>query len=818
LQPSAIRSLFSGFYEEIVFYNACYSTEWLGQSYSPARCEVGCPGDPCPPGEFDTLLRRLDGQEGQEKRIITSALSGLGSLRLLDNGQSNLAPTVLAVSPRDGDIIRDKVHGHAEFDSEMMTDRRDYPHPLSVVSGPAFLENVRWVGTYTLEFDLTPYGSGYVNLRLGDDCVSASHTRLDGNQRPLGTNGVGPGWTDDEEDPYVWTVYADHYDPNSAAAFGEFRAFWAEDGVHVIWVTDPEAGSREFRIWAGTGRRQLLKTVPAVGGALPHFYEAVVRCDSLFFEVTESDVDPSTPDDGTRPFRISLGPPADLDDLRRLNQVVASWPVLPDTLDRPVVEWPAPGDDRSICVTDFEFYTSRTDFLEAAMPVIDWLYRQGWTVHAHVGGSAAGNAQYQFRVMYEYAMAHGAARPPTCVIIGEANEGDHPERNIVGTFYVPDDDQQCYWNSCASDLEMTNFYNDGPRCPYTRVVASTVDELTNCVASTLEYYNNIHVMPERVEALVGDLNGMCDPLQPPGATMGDIVAWYRDRGVPVVRLDESLYEERCYDYQARQDTFCLEVNRGVTELIGTGRISSRSILPGFFCQKVGDPAFVMSNLPVRQRIVCQLPGCGMADADRSNPYDYPGLAKMYLTADPDGGTSAVAWLSHSRGGAEGLHHAWAREYFRARLEEPHHYTVQELHWSVIRRLWEAQPTMRPFLRQAMAFGFPIQFPGYLTPAAQPVADRPVRRPSLEVSGTPGAAPRVWYELSEQSPMRLAIYDVTGREVRVLVTADLARPAGRHEAAWDARDGSGQKMPNGLYLVRLEVGGRVEEVRKLVLIK
>jgi hypothetical protein len=50
-------------------------------------------------------------------------------------------------------------------------------------------------------------------------------------------------------------------------------------------------------------------------------------------------------------------------------------------------------------------------------------------------------------------------------------------------------------------------------------------------------------------------------------------------------------------------------------------------------------------------------------------------------------------------------------------------------------------------------------------------------------------------------VRLAVYDVLGREVAVLVDGE--RPAGRHEAVLD-----GRMLPSGVYLVRLAAGGEV----------
>jgi hypothetical protein len=67
-----------------------------------------------------------------------------------------------------------------------------------------------------------------------------------------------------------------------------------------------------------------------------------------------------------------------------------------------------------------------------------------------------------------------------------------------------------------------------------------------------------------------------------------------------------------------------------------------------------------------------------------------------------------------------------------------------------------------------------------------------------------------FDLPAAGPVRLAVYDLAGRLVRVLVEGEI--PAGSHEAVWDGRDQSGRSAPSGSYLARLVAGGKVEGVR------
>jgi hypothetical protein len=67
-----------------------------------------------------------------------------------------------------------------------------------------------------------------------------------------------------------------------------------------------------------------------------------------------------------------------------------------------------------------------------------------------------------------------------------------------------------------------------------------------------------------------------------------------------------------------------------------------------------------------------------------------------------------------------------------------------------------------------------------------------------------------FDLPGAGPVRLVVYDVAGRLIRVLADGELA--AGAHEAVWDGRDLSGRFMASGSYLARLEAGGKLTTVR------
>ena len=73
------------------------------------------------------------------------------------------------------------------------------------------------------------------------------------------------------------------------------------------------------------------------------------------------------------------------------------------------------------------------------------------------------------------------------------------------------------------------------------------------------------------------------------------------------------------------------------------------------------------------------------------------------------------------------------------------------------------------------------------------------------------ATRIYYALSEASPVTVRVFDLSGRLVRVLM--DSPKRAGHHEVTWNAHDGSGRSVPSGLYFLKLDTdaGSRVLRV-------
>ena len=67
----------------------------------------------------------------------------------------------------------------------------------------------------------------------------------------------------------------------------------------------------------------------------------------------------------------------------------------------------------------------------------------------------------------------------------------------------------------------------------------------------------------------------------------------------------------------------------------------------------------------------------------------------------------------------------------------------------------------------------------------------------------------------QGPVHLVIYDLRGRQVRILV--DKFQSPGAYSAFWDGTDSYGNSVPSGVYLYRLKAGKHLA-ARKMILLK
>jgi len=72
-----------------------------------------------------------------------------------------------------------------------------------------------------------------------------------------------------------------------------------------------------------------------------------------------------------------------------------------------------------------------------------------------------------------------------------------------------------------------------------------------------------------------------------------------------------------------------------------------------------------------------------------------------------------------------------------------------------------------------------------------------------------------FALPESGPVRLTVYDVLGRQVRLL--ADQSFSAGVHDLPWDGRDQDGRTVGSGVYFYRIDASAWTQR-RKMLLLR
>ena len=75
--------------------------------------------------------------------------------------------------------------------------------------------------------------------------------------------------------------------------------------------------------------------------------------------------------------------------------------------------------------------------------------------------------------------------------------------------------------------------------------------------------------------------------------------------------------------------------------------------------------------------------------------------------------------------------------------------------------------------------------------------------------------QIAYQLASTGFTTLGIYDLLGREIRILVNED--QPTGNHSVNWNGTDAYGNKVPSGIYFYKLK-SGIFNETKKMILMK
>ncbi len=71
-----------------------------------------------------------------------------------------------------------------------------------------------------------------------------------------------------------------------------------------------------------------------------------------------------------------------------------------------------------------------------------------------------------------------------------------------------------------------------------------------------------------------------------------------------------------------------------------------------------------------------------------------------------------------------------------------------------------------------------------------------------------------YEMGSAGPVSIDVLDVSGRKIRSLYNG--IQSPGQHEIRWDARDDRGRSMSSGVYLFKVNVNGKQQTAKTLLL--
>jgi hypothetical protein len=75
---------------------------------------------------------------------------------------------------------------------------------------------------------------------------------------------------------------------------------------------------------------------------------------------------------------------------------------------------------------------------------------------------------------------------------------------------------------------------------------------------------------------------------------------------------------------------------------------------------------------------------------------------------------------------------------------------------------------------------------------------------------------ITYQLPQGAPVQLTIYNILGREVKILIHG--YRDAGHHTAIWDGSNNQGVPVAGGVYIYRLQAGTHATAIRRMLYLK
>ncbi|MDP8269144.1 MAG: T9SS type A sorting domain-containing protein, partial [Candidatus Tenebribacter davisii] len=73
-----------------------------------------------------------------------------------------------------------------------------------------------------------------------------------------------------------------------------------------------------------------------------------------------------------------------------------------------------------------------------------------------------------------------------------------------------------------------------------------------------------------------------------------------------------------------------------------------------------------------------------------------------------------------------------------------------------------------------------------------------------------------FSTPEEGIVELSVCNIKGQKIKSLISNQIT--VGEHSIDWNGKDDSGKKVSSGVYLYKLNVNGKTEEVKKCLLLK
>jgi hypothetical protein len=390
---------------------------------------------------------------------------------------------------------------------------------------------------------------------------------------------------------------------------------------------------------------------------------------------------------------------------------------------------------------------------------------------------------------------------PLVLLVGDANEGGEPAKNILSMFYSPDPTGGAFFtDEYPTDDPYADFNSDGVSdFNLMRIPADRPVEVTNAVQTYLAC--RAQGFPDKsLLLLTGDVEEGGNPAD--GVVLGahEVRNRYEMAGFQVDQLLDSSFPFN--DLGPRQQAFAAQISAGVSEVWGRAPLTNRSIWPGYFAQKANQPPWnwdwvTSGGAP----FIFWAPGCDLADVDRNNPVFDPTLAESFLFIGP-AKRSAVAVVSCGRGAYGVVHDLFEQTLLEARFSG-YHATALDVFWEAKREFARRYPGLLGYVQAMTYLGWPAPLSGV---AQTGVAETsPVPQARLEVSPNPfRVSTTIRFALAERSPVKVEVYDISGRLVTQLVND--VRSAGEYVVPWTGQRHDGTTVAQGMYFVRAITAG------------